>query len=72
MALREEEANKITFTNDFSKRTKCKERNQYQQPNHAGCDQLIESSTADRSEGIDDATAMNEPHYDLFKGIQNE
>jgi hypothetical protein len=41
--LREEEANKITFTNDFSERTERKERNQYQQSNDAGCDQLIES-----------------------------
>jgi hypothetical protein len=72
MALRKEEANKITFTNDFSERTEREERNQYQQSNDAGCDQLIEGSAADLSEGINDAAAMNEPYDDLFKGIQNE
>jgi hypothetical protein len=59
MALRKEEATKITFANDFSERTERKERNQYQQSDDAGREQVIEDAAADLSEGINDAAAMN-------------
>jgi len=42
-----EYANKIAFTDDFTKRAKGKERDQYQQTNYARCDQLIESPAAE-------------------------
>ena len=70
--MREEEADKITLTNDFSECTEGKEWYQYQQPNDAGCDQLIESPAADLRERINDASIVNEPYNDLFNGIQNE
>jgi len=72
MPLLEEQADKITFTDDFTERTESKEWNQYQQPDDAGCYQLIDSPATEVRQRIGGRPMVNETHDDLLKGVEDK
>jgi hypothetical protein len=68
----EKHTDEIAFADRFPEHAKSEEGNQYQKPDNAGCDKLVETATSHSGQGICSLPSMHKADDDLFERVQDQ